>query len=170
MNAPLSTTAPLPTPAEDLVFGLTRLVDLPGLTAAAGAPLGAEDIEAIVKEAERFARERLWPDAQAADRHGAVYENGVVRVPPTYKDAYRGWVEGGWQGLPAPAESWRPGAAAIALDGGAGTRLRRGHGVQPPAPCSPPARSRRWSATRRRSRPRRGCRGSSPASGPAPCA
>src|SRR5829696_8056393 len=103
MNAPVA-IAPQPTPAEDLLFGLTRLIDLPGLTAAAGAPLGAEDIEAIVNEAERFSRERLLPDSQAADRHGAVYENGVVRVPPTYKNAYRGWVEGGWQGLPAPAE------------------------------------------------------------------
>jgi len=92
------------TPAEDLVFGLTRLIDLPGLTAAAGSPLGAEDIAAIVGEAERFSREVLWPNSHAADRHGAVYENGVVRTPPTYKDAYRGWVEGGWQGLPAPAE------------------------------------------------------------------
>ena len=103
MNAPIS-SVPLPTPAEDLVFGLTRLIDLPGLAAAAGAPLGAEDIEAILNEAERFSREQLWPNAQAADRHGAVYENGVVRVPPSYKDAYRGWIEGGWQGLPAPAE------------------------------------------------------------------
>ena len=103
MNAPIS-AVPLPTPAEDLVFGLTRLIDLPGLTTAAGAPLGAEDIEAIINEAERFSREQLWPNAQAADRHGAVYENGVVRVPPSYKESYRGWVEGGWQGLPAPAK------------------------------------------------------------------
>ncbi len=92
------------TPAEDLIFGLTRLIDLPGLTAAAGSPLGAEDIAAIIGEAERFSREILWPNSHAADRHGAVYENGVVRTPPSYKDAYRGWVEGGWQGLPAPAE------------------------------------------------------------------
>src|SRR4028118_1959625 len=99
MNAP-SPLAPHPTPAEDLVFGLTRLVDLPGLTAAAGAPLGAEDIEAIINEAERFSREQLWPNAQAADRHGAVYENGVVRVPPSYKDSYRGWGEGGGAGVP----------------------------------------------------------------------
>jgi len=103
MNALIS-TVPLTTPAEDLVFGLTRLIDLPGLTAAAGAPLGAEDIEAVISEAERFSRERLWPNAQAADRHGAVYENGVVRVPPSYKDSYRGWIEGGWQSLPAPAK------------------------------------------------------------------
>ena len=93
-----------PTPAEDLVFGLTRVLDLPGLTAAGGAPLGAEDIAAIITEADRFARDVLWPNAQAADRHGAVYENGVVRTPPGYKEAYRAWIEGGWQGLAAPAE------------------------------------------------------------------
>jgi alkylation response protein AidB-like acyl-CoA dehydrogenase len=92
------------TPAEDLIFGLSRVVDLPGLTAATGQPLGPEDIAAIIGEAERFAREVLWPNAQAADRHGAVYENGVVRVPSSYRDAYRGWIEGGWQGLAAPAE------------------------------------------------------------------
>ncbi|WP_135469898.1 acyl-CoA dehydrogenase family protein [Crenalkalicoccus roseus] len=98
-------TAPFaPTPAEDLVFGLTRVLDLPGLTAAAGTPLGAEDIAAIIGEADRFAREVLWPNAQAADRHGAVYENGVVRTPPFYQEAYRAWIAGGWQGLAAPAE------------------------------------------------------------------
>ncbi len=91
------------TPAEDLIFGLTRLLDLPALTAAAGQPLGADDIAAIVTEADRFSREVLWPGSQPADRHGAVYENGVVRTPPGYQAAYRAWVEGGWQSLPAPA-------------------------------------------------------------------
>ncbi|MFX6190217.1 hypothetical protein ABTF51_19965, partial [Acinetobacter baumannii] len=65
--------------------------------------LGAEDIAAIIAEADRFAREKLWPKAMEADRHGAVYENGVVRTPPSYKEAYQAWIEGGWQGLPAPA-------------------------------------------------------------------
>jgi alkylation response protein AidB-like acyl-CoA dehydrogenase len=89
------------TPAEDLVFGLTRIIDLPGLT---GGALGPEDIAAIIGEAERYSREVLWPQAQAADRHGAVYENGVVRTPPHYQAAYKAWIEGGWQGLAAPAE------------------------------------------------------------------
>lgn len=87
------------TPAEDLIFGLTRLIDLPALTAGS---LGADDIAAILTEADRFAREKLWPNTQAADRHGAVYENGVVRTPASYKEAYAAWIEGGWQGLPAP--------------------------------------------------------------------
>ena len=92
------------TPAEDLIFGLTRVVDLPGLTAATGLAISPDDIAAIITEAERFAREVLWPNAQPADRHGAVHENGVVRVPPSYREAYRGWIDGGWQGLAAPAE------------------------------------------------------------------
>jgi alkylation response protein AidB-like acyl-CoA dehydrogenase len=87
------------TPAEDLIFGLTRIIDLPGLT---GGTLAAEDIAAIVGEAERFARDKLAPHAQAADRHGAHLENGVVRTPPSYPAAYQAWVEGGWQGLTAP--------------------------------------------------------------------
>jgi alkylation response protein AidB-like acyl-CoA dehydrogenase len=93
------------TPADDMVFGLTRLFDLPALTAAAGAPVGAEDIAAIIAEADRFAREKLWPHAMQADRHGAVYENGVVRTPPSYKESYADWIAGGWQGLAAPAEA-----------------------------------------------------------------
>jgi alkylation response protein AidB-like acyl-CoA dehydrogenase len=92
------------TPADDLIFGLTRVIDLPGLTAAGGAPLGAEDIAAIIGEADKFARELLWPHAQAADRHGAILENGVVRTPESYKGAYKAWIEGGWQGLAAPAK------------------------------------------------------------------
>ena len=53
MNAPIS-AAPLPTPAEDLVFGLTRLIDLPGLTAAAGAPPAYQNVfgETLAKLAE----------------------------------------------------------------------------------------------------------------------
>ncbi len=92
------------TPTEDLVFGLTRLFDLPGLSAAAGAPLGTEDIAAILGEAEKFSREVLFPGSRDADRHGAVYANGVVRLPPGYYPAYKGWVEAGWQGISAPEQ------------------------------------------------------------------
>jgi hypothetical protein len=99
----MSHPAPVTTPAEDLLFGLTRLVDLPALTAAAGAPVGEADIQAILSAADRFARELLSPHALEADRQGAAYENGVVRTPPSYRDAYAAWIEGGWPALTAPA-------------------------------------------------------------------
>ena len=90
------------TAATDLIFGLTRVVGLPALTEQAGAPLGAEDIAAIVTEADRFCTEVLLPNAAAADRHGAIYANGVVTTPPSYPTSYAQWVEGGWQSLAAP--------------------------------------------------------------------
>lgn len=87
------------TAATDLIFGLTRVVGLPALT---GATLSAEDIAQIVTEADRFCAEVLLPGAQAADRAGAVYANGVVTTP--YRETYAKWVEGGWQSLAAPVE------------------------------------------------------------------
>jgi alkylation response protein AidB-like acyl-CoA dehydrogenase len=88
--------------ADDLVFALTRLFDLPGLCAAAGQPLSAEDIAAILGEAARFAEAELAPRSREADRHGARFENGRITLPPHYATAWRRWVEGGWQGLAAP--------------------------------------------------------------------
>lgn len=101
------TTAPpiaATTAADDLILGLTRIVDLPGLTAAAGAPLSADDIAAVLTEADRFAREAIAPGCQEADRHGAHYANGTVTTPPHYRDLYRSWIEAGWQGLAAPSD------------------------------------------------------------------
>jgi alkylation response protein AidB-like acyl-CoA dehydrogenase len=90
------------TAADDLAFALTRVFDLPALTAAAGQPLGAADIAAILTEAARTAEAELAPHWQAADRHGARFANGRVTTPPHYASAYRAWREGGWQGLAAP--------------------------------------------------------------------
>ena len=40
------------TAADDLAFALTRVFDLPALTAAAGQPLGAADIAAMRHETQ----------------------------------------------------------------------------------------------------------------------
>lgn len=90
--------------AEDLILGLTRVIDLPGLTRAAGAPLEADDIAAIVEEARKFAVEQVAPGWQQADRHGARYANGTVTTPPHYAPLMQAWIDSGWQGIAAPAE------------------------------------------------------------------
>ena len=91
------------TAAAELAFALTRVFDLPALTAAAGAPLGPDDIAAVLEEAGRTAAAELAPYWQAADRHGARFDAGRVTTPPHYATVYRAWVDGGWQGLSAPA-------------------------------------------------------------------
>jgi alkylation response protein AidB-like acyl-CoA dehydrogenase len=90
------------TAADDIILGLTQVVDLPGLTAAAGAPLGAEDIAALIGEADRFCTEVLAPGWQPADREGAHYANGRVTVPERYHATMKAWIESGWQGVAAP--------------------------------------------------------------------
>jgi hypothetical protein len=92
------------TAAEDLILGLTHVIDLPGLTAAAGAPLDAADIAAVIEEAARFCREQMAPGWQEADRHGARYANGTVTTPPHYTALMQAWIDSGWQGVAAPAD------------------------------------------------------------------
>lgn len=94
----------LPTAADDLLLGLTAVVDLPGITRAAGAEISAADIEALLREAERFCTEVIAPGWQEADRHGAQYANGTVTTPPHYRPLMRAWIEAGWQGVSAPVE------------------------------------------------------------------
>jgi hypothetical protein len=91
------------TAADDIVLALTRVVDLPGLTAAAGVPLAPGDIEALIREADRFCTAVLAPGWQKADRERAAYANGRVTVPAHYHDLMRQWVDSGWQGVAAPA-------------------------------------------------------------------
>src|SRR6202521_5539191 len=66
------------------------------------APLDSDTPDlaaAILAEAGRFAAAELAPLNQPADRTGSVLENGVVRTPPGFREAYARYVEGGWNGL-----------------------------------------------------------------------
>jgi alkylation response protein AidB-like acyl-CoA dehydrogenase len=64
----------------------------------------AEIADAVLEEAAKFAEAELAPLNQPGDRIGSVLENGVVRTPPGFRDAYRKYVEGGWNGLTSPPE------------------------------------------------------------------
>jgi alkylation response protein AidB-like acyl-CoA dehydrogenase len=59
----------------------------------------AEIADAVLAEAAKFAASELDPLNQPGDRIGSVLENGVVRTPPGFRDAYQRYVEAGWMGL-----------------------------------------------------------------------
>jgi acyl-CoA dehydrogenase len=66
--------------------------------------LGSDVVEAVLSEAGRFASERIAPLNVIGDRHGTPFENGKITMPPGWKETYRAWAEGGWNGLVAPEE------------------------------------------------------------------
>jgi alkylation response protein AidB-like acyl-CoA dehydrogenase len=92
-------------PVAEIAFTLKHVA---GLSAALGdGRLGdlSEDLaDAILTEAGRFASEEVAPLHRIGDEVGAKLENASVTMPPGWKDLYRRWIEGGWNGLSAPEE------------------------------------------------------------------
>ena len=71
---------------------------------AAALPPERQDgtVEALLNEADRFAREILAPLDAAGDRAGLRLADGVLTTAPGWREAYGRWVEAGWNGLGAP--------------------------------------------------------------------
>ena len=82
---------PYAAPLADMRFVIDTLAPLDGVA--------AEVADAVLDEAARFAAAELDPLNRPGDRSGSVLENGVVRTPPGFREAYRRYVEGGWMGL-----------------------------------------------------------------------
>lgn len=89
-------------PVADIAFALKHG---PGLSAAIEqGQIGADDVDAIVAEAGRFASEVIAPLNAPGDRHGTPFRDGRITMPPGWKEAYRAWAAGGWNAVAAPAE------------------------------------------------------------------
>ena len=69
------------------------------------APDTAEIADAVLDEAAKFAENELAPLNRVGDEVGSVLENGVVRTPPGFREAYRTYIDGGWNGFSAPVKA-----------------------------------------------------------------
>jgi 3-(methylthio)propanoyl-CoA dehydrogenase len=87
---------PYAAPVSDMRFVIDTVAGLDAGT--------AELADTILDEAARFAAAELDPLNRPADRAGSVLENGVVRTPPGFREAYRRYVEAGWMGLQCDPE------------------------------------------------------------------
>ena len=92
-------------PVSEMLFALRELGRLDEVAALpGGGELDLEFVRSVLEQAGRFAEEVLLPLNRTGDQHGARLENGAVKTPPGFADAYRKFVEAGWQTLAARPE------------------------------------------------------------------
>ncbi len=86
-------------PVEDIAFTLKHVAGLrEALEAGTFGDLTEDLVDAIVTEAGRFASEEIAPLA-ANGESGTPLEDGQVTTPDGWRDLYKSWIDGGWNGL-----------------------------------------------------------------------
>ncbi len=58
-----------------------------------------ELVKDVLQEAAKINQNIILPLAKIGDENPTILENGVVRTPPGYKEAYKKFIEDGWQSL-----------------------------------------------------------------------
>ena len=101
-------------PVADIAFTLKHGAGM-GRTLAQGGELGAEDVNAVLEEAGRFATDVLAPLNAPGDKFGTPFKDGAITMPPGWKEAYRSWAAAGWNAVSLP-DQWGGQALPHALN------------------------------------------------------
>jgi 3-(methylthio)propanoyl-CoA dehydrogenase len=92
-------------PVKDMLFVMKELA---GIDAVATLPgheeAGYDTAAAVLEECAKFNEGVVAPLNWESDKNPSSFKDGKVTTAPGFKDAFRGFVEGGWQGLQHPAE------------------------------------------------------------------
>ena len=93
-------------PLRDTRFLLNEVFDFPAhyRSLANGQDATPDMVDAILGECAKLCEEVIAPLYHSGDEEGCHLENGEVRTPKGYKEAYDAYVAGGWQGLSHPVE------------------------------------------------------------------
>ncbi len=95
----MSYTAPL----KDMLFdiqhlaGLDQIAQIPGFEEA-----GLDTAQAVLEECAKFNEGVLAPLNWEGDKNPSSWKDGVVTTTPGFKEAFKQYAEGGWQGLQHP--------------------------------------------------------------------
>jgi alkylation response protein AidB-like acyl-CoA dehydrogenase len=87
-------------PVEDMMFLFEKLRDNKNYNELEKyKEVSPELVKDILEEAAKINQNLILPLAKIGDENPAVLENGVVRTPPGYKEAYQKYIEDGWTSL-----------------------------------------------------------------------
>ncbi|HSI53989.1 MAG TPA: acyl-CoA dehydrogenase [Ramlibacter sp.] len=92
-------------PVKDMLFdirhlaGIDEIAKMPGFEEA-----GFETAQAVLEECAKFNEGVLAPLNVEGDRNPSSWKDGKVTTTPGFKEAFKQYAEGGWQGLQHPGD------------------------------------------------------------------
>ena len=92
-------------PLKDMLFAMQELACLPKVSALPGfEDYDLDTAQAVLEESAKFCESVVAPLNWTGDQTPSSWKDGVVTTTPGFKDAFRQFAEGGWQGVIHPAE------------------------------------------------------------------
>ncbi len=100
-------------PTRDTQFILQEMLDVTSMTIPGYDELDADFTAAVLEESGKIAASVLQPLNKVGDTEGCKLENGVVRTPKGFKEAFDLMREGGWPALDVDPEYGGQGMPAV---------------------------------------------------------
>tara|TARA_B110001452_G_scaffold249037_1_gene236262 strand:- start:324 stop:2084 length:1761 start_codon:yes stop_codon:yes gene_type:complete len=92
-------------PVEEMMFLFDHLKDNKNYNEIEKfKEINSELVKDILEQAGKINQEIIHPLAKVGDENPCIYENGVVRSPPGYKEAYSRFINDGWTSLSCAPE------------------------------------------------------------------
>jgi len=92
-------------PLKDMLFDIKHLANIDAVAQMPGfEEAGFDTAQAVLEECAKFNEGVLAPLNREGDINPSSWKDGVVTTTPGFKEAYRQYAEGGWQGLQHPLD------------------------------------------------------------------
>lgn len=92
-------------PIKDMLFDIEHLARIAEIAKMPGfEEAGLETAQAVLEECAKFNEGVVGPLNVEGDRNPSSWKDGKVTTTPGFKEAYRQYAEGGWQGLQHPTD------------------------------------------------------------------
>ncbi len=92
-------------PIKDMLFNIKHLAQIDEIAKLPGfEDAGYDTAQAVLEEAAKFNEQVVAPLNVDGDKNPSSWKDGKVTTTPGFKDAFRQFGEGGWQGLQHPAD------------------------------------------------------------------
>ena len=92
-------------PLKDMLFAIKHIANIDAVSKIPGfEEAGYDTAEAVLEECAKFNEGVVAPLNWTGDINPSSFKDGKVTTTPGFKEAYKQYAEGGWQGLQHPTE------------------------------------------------------------------